>query len=71
MIRNRYAYGKLFTDYNRTTRASAYAYWLQASRFERQARERGDFSTMNFQKQRRMERENQLIEFDAAEGGNI
>lgn len=72
MIRKSHNYGAFWLNRSaHTTRATAFAYWEQASRFEQQARERGDVATANFQKHLRMERENQLAEFDAMEGGNI
>lgn len=72
MFAKSHNYGKLWRDYaGPASRATAYAYWLQAQRFERAARERGDTQTAEFQRRIRIKNENRLIELDAMEGGGI
>lgn len=71
-MRHGYAYNKHWLDYaGPVSRATAYAYWLQAKTFEQRTRERGDVAMVNYQKRIRLEYQNRLIEWDATEGGNI
>lgn len=72
MISKSHNYRKLWRDYaGPVSRATAYAYWAQARRFEKKASERGDIQTAEALAKSVREYENILNDLDAAEGGNI